>query len=117
MGPASAFDGPNGHHQFVRFVAKDWGSWSVDMTLYDKDGQTVYTWHKTPHTMNSRETLWYTIGGGRIDGTIVEFNGPDEPSTSHPFHYSADGADGHCWLIDWRGARETGDTNGSCTPD
>ncbi|HEY6797838.1 MAG TPA: hypothetical protein VI248_24445 [Kineosporiaceae bacterium] len=114
MGPASAFDGPNGHHQFVQVISKYNGGWTLDMALHDKDGRTVYTWHKD-HIQNYKETLWYTIGAGYIDGTIVADNG-DQP-IARPFHYTAKDADGHCWVVDRRDVWLTGDTNGNCTPD
>jgi hypothetical protein len=114
MGPASAFDGPNGHHQFVQVLSKYNVGWSVDMTLHDKDGRTVYVWHKD-HTQNYKETMWFTLGAGYADGTVVLASAPDG-SVSRSFHYTANDADGHCWVVDRQGVQETGDTNGNCTP-
>jgi hypothetical protein len=116
VGPASAADGPNEHHQWVQIVAKNNGGWSADMTLYDQNGNQVYTWKKDPSGMNTKETWWYTGGNGYVQGTINEYDG-EGGTIPHPFRYSPADADGHCWLITDT-VRYTGDSNtGGCTPD
>jgi len=87
------------------------------MTLYDQNGNQVYTWHEQPSGMNAKQTWWYTGGNGYVQGTINEFNGAGD-TIVHPFRYNAGDADGHCWLITGTGVRYTGDSNtGGCTPD
>jgi hypothetical protein len=108
IGPARAFDGPNGHHQFVQFNDKTY-SVSAKMWLYDASGALVYQWDSDPH---DEQTWWYTRGGGHVHIEIWTYK-------AFAWDIGPDDADGHCYLVPGTGddPRFTGDSaTGGCTP-
>jgi hypothetical protein len=114
IGPAQAFDGPNGHHQFVQYNDKV-GRSRARMWLYDANGTLVYQWDSGSH---DAQTWWYTRSGGHlhIDITRIPVFGRVE---TWSWDIGPNDADGQCYLVPNSGApRFTGDSaTGGCTPD
>jgi hypothetical protein len=116
-GPAQAFDGPNDHHQFVRYNNKSSVISHVRMWLYDASGALVYKWRSDTH---DSQTWWYTRGGGHLTFEIKRYNPTNGVYIdTHSWDIGPNDADGQCYLIpDGRDPRFTGDSaTGGCTPD
>jgi hypothetical protein len=106
--PAQAFDGPNGHHQFVRYNNKYEGSSHAQMWLYDAGGSLVYQWDSRTH---DAQTWWYTRGGGHVHIEITR-------KGTSSWDIGPTDADGQCYLVPKSGTPQfTGDSaTGGCTP-
>jgi hypothetical protein len=107
IGPAQAFDGPNGHQQFVQFNDKSASGWAK-MWLYDASGALVYQWDSGKH---DAQTWWYTRGGGHLHIEITTYK-------TFAWDIGPNDADGQCYLVPNNGTpRFTGDSaTGGCTP-
>lgn len=119
--PSSAFDGPNGHHQFLQIVAKGAPLWGATMDLIDADGNLVYHWEvgRSSPKSGGKETWWYTANpGDTLKLYIATGSGVGLLDISDEWEVYAGQPDGDCWLIDpFGGISYTGDSDQGCTPD
>jgi hypothetical protein len=123
IGTANAFDGPNGHHQFVQISTKGAPTWGAHMDLYAAgSGEIVYSWN---HGMDSwaiggKETWWFTANeGDHVSLHVFSDTAVSQETEDMLFVFGPDRADGHCLQIDEVGhLRYTGDSKtGGCNPE
>jgi hypothetical protein len=123
-GSAQAFDGPNGHHQFVQISTRGLPNWIAAMDLLDENGRLVYHWAHGENgwALGGKETWWFTAGTGAkayVYVAAADGIGLTKNELTKDFTYGPGAPDGQCFHINPGGSVSyTGDSaTGGCTPD
>jgi hypothetical protein len=122
-GTANAYDGPNGHHQWVQISTDGAPTWAAEMELYAAGQGYIYKWSHgkgSIPTTGGGQTWWFTANQSDFVEVWVDADeGIKDNKLDMIFNFGPGEADGHCFHINAVGKlKYTGDSNtGGCTPD
>lgn len=121
-GTANAYDGPDGHHQFVQISADGAAAWGAEMDLSASGQGLIHNWRygMDSYAVGGKQTWWFTANQGDIvEVWVYAQDGERQNKEDQVFSFGPGQPDGHCFHISAIGKLTyTGDSDtGGCTPD